>query len=229
LAWKKDVDYFLSELLWLEGRGDYRSSIRCSLCPPDKQDKPSEHLLPEYRCRDCFTGELFCRSCLVSIHSYNPFHYVEVRVLFVIHLRPQSYTRLQHWNGQFFERVTWKDLGLRIQLGHPIGEECPLRSPASGDAFIVIDSHGVHEVGLDFCGCGIHGTMVQQLLRRRLYPATISNPTTAATFRALRHFQLLSFESKCSAHQYFQTLLRESDNTGLRPIKVCSETAFTTE
>lgn len=135
----------------------------------------------------------------------------------------------QHWNGAFFERITLKNLGLRIQLGHCIGEVCPLPSPVSGDAFVVIDSHGVHNVSLDFCGCGIHGTMVQQLLRRQLYPATVSNPTTAATFRALHHFQLLSFESKCSAHQYFQTLLRESDNTGTHPTKVCYQNFVATE
>lgn len=135
----------------------------------------------------------------------------------------------QRWNGAFFERIALKNLGLRIQLGHCIGEVCPLPSPVSGDAFIVIDSHGVHNVSLDFCGCGIHGTMVQQLLRRQLYPATVSNPTTAATFRALHHFQLLSFESKCSAHQYFQTLLRETDNTGIHPTKVRCQNFVATE
>jgi hypothetical protein len=92
--------------------------------------------------------------------------------------------------------------------------------PASGDSFTVIDSHGIHEVGLDFCGCGTQGTMTQQLLRRQLYPATVLNPTTAATFRTLHHFQLLNFESKCSVYQYFQTLARESDNTGTINVKV---------
>lgn len=91
---------------------------------------------------------------------------------------------------------------------------------AAGDSFTVIDSHGIHEVGLDFCGCGTQGTLTQQLIRRQLYPATVFNPTTAATFRALHHFQLLSFESKCSVYQYFQTLARESDNTGTTNIKV---------
>lgn len=63
--------------------------------------------------------------------------------------------------------------------------------------------------------------MIQQLLRYRLFPATVQNPTTAATFRALHHFQILNFETKCSAHDYFQTLLRETDNTGLSTQKVC--------
>jgi KDZ transposase family protein len=126
------------------------------------------------------------------------------------------------WNGQFFERVTLKSLNCRIQLGHPIGEPCLLKYPASGDSFVVIDTSGVHEVGLDYCGCKAGGNEAAQLLRFRLYPATVQNPNTAATFRSLHHFQLLSFESKCSAYEYFQTLVRESDNTGLKNVKVCS-------
>jgi hypothetical protein len=124
------------------------------------------------------------------------------------------------WNGVFFERVTLKSLGLRIQLGHPVGETCILPNPAFGDSFVVIDSHGIHEVGLDYCGCGKGGIMIQQLLRYHLYPATVQNPASAATFRVLRHFQLLNFESKCSVYEYIQTLVRESDNTGLISIKV---------
>ena len=68
--------------------------------------------------------------------------------------------------------------------------------------------------------------MVQQLLRFRLYPATIHNPNTAATFHALHHFQLLSFESKCSVYEYYQTLVRETDNTGLHKVKVQYSSTF---
>ena len=63
--------------------------------------------------------------------------------------------------------------------------------------------------------------MVQQLLRFCLYPATAQNPNTAATFRALHHFQLLNFESKCSVYEFHQTLACESDNTSCRKVKVC--------
>ena len=132
---------------------------------------------------------------------------------------------LKSWNGRFFERVTLKSLNCRIQLGHPIGEPCLLKYPASGDSFIIIDTSGVHEVGLDYCGCrGVNEAT--QLLRFRLYPSTTHSPNTAATFRCLRHFQLLSFESKCSAYEYFQTLVRESDNTGLKNVKVHSSFIF---
>ena len=132
---------------------------------------------------------------------------------------------LKLWNSKFFERVTLKSLNCCIQLGHPIGEPCLLKYPASGDSFVVIDTSGVHEVGLDYCGCTAGGNETSQLLRFHLYPATVHSPNTAATFRCLHHFQLLSFESKCSV--YFQTLVHESDNTGLKNVKVCLSFIFT--
>ncbi|KAM6490841.1 hypothetical protein JOM56_013710 [Amanita muscaria] len=184
----KEIDVFLDEFVRLDGRGGSCITLdRCSGC--SKQN-------PEYRCRDCFSGQLFCKDCISRYHAYNPFHFLEI------------------WNGTYFERITLKSLNLHIQLGHPISEQCPLPRPASEDSFVIIGSHGIHEVGLDFCGCGhSSGTMVQQLLHRRLFPATVQNPTMAATFRTLHHFQLLNFEAKCSAYEYFQTLVRETDNT----------------
>ena len=107
------------------------------------------------------------------------------------------------WTGlPSTKHSTLKKLGGRIQLGHVIGEPCPLPTPAFGDSFTVIDINGIHDIGLDFCGCGRHGIMAQQLLRFRLYPATAQNPNTATTFRALHHFQLLNFESKCSVYEF---------------------------
>ncbi|EEB98159.1 hypothetical protein MPER_02382, partial [Moniliophthora perniciosa FA553] len=47
---------------------------------------------------------------------------------------------------------TLRELGYRIQLGHPPGEECD--SPVSGHKdFVVLAWNGIHVVDLDFCGC----------------------------------------------------------------------------
>lgn len=83
-----------------------------------------------------------------------------------------------------------------------------------------MDSHGVHEVALDFCDCTLATTHIQQLLRKSLFPSTTSDPKTAATFRLLEEFHLLSFELKVSAYEFYNALMRRSDNTGLSPIKV---------
>ncbi|KAJ2919067.1 hypothetical protein MD484_g1365, partial [Candolleomyces efflorescens] len=102
--------------------------------------------------------------------------------------------RIELWNGSHFVKSSLKSLGIRIQLGHPAGES----------------------VGLDYCGCGRTSTgQVEQLLERRLYPATVVNPKTAATFRVLELFELLQYESKLSTYEFYQTISRLTDNTGL--------------
>ncbi|KAG1792555.1 hypothetical protein EV424DRAFT_1475756 [Suillus variegatus] len=123
------------------------------------------------------------------------------------------------WNGNYFERVTLKALGLRIQLGHPPGQTCPNPRRAFNDDFVVMDSHGIHEVFLDFCDCADAIAHVQQLLRVSWFPSTTADPKTAATFRLLEEFHLLSFESKVSAYEFYNALVRRTDNTGLVPPK----------
>lgn len=83
-----------------------------------------------------------------------------------------------------------------------------------------MDSHGIHEVFLDFCDCADAIAHVQQLLRVSWFPSTTADPKTAATFRLLEEFHLLSFESKVSAYEFYNALVRRTDNTGLVPPKV---------
>jgi hypothetical protein len=130
--------------------------------------------------------------------------------------------RKQFWNGVWFENKTLKDLGLCIQLGHWDGSDrrCPAQEAVRNDGFTIIADDGVHNVGLDFCGCGRSGLKQVQLLRAQLFPATCGNPRTAATFSLLRRFQLLSFEAKCSIYHFYQSLARQTDNLGLKPPKV---------
>ncbi|KAJ7849376.1 hypothetical protein B0H14DRAFT_3668571 [Mycena olivaceomarginata] len=93
---------------------------------------------------------------------------------------------------------------------------CPVPMAAANDDFVIVDIHGVHEVGLDYCGCGQGGHPTIQLLRAQLWPATTTSPKTAATFAVLRQYHLLSFESKCSALEFYQSLARQSDNLSLK-------------
>ncbi|KAH7904101.1 hypothetical protein BJ138DRAFT_1175416 [Hygrophoropsis aurantiaca] len=179
-------DTFVAEFLRLEGRGDY-GSLKCRCGNSDT----------EYRCRDCHGQDMFCKSCILQAHAAHPLH------------------RLEKWNGIFFSRAKLKDLGLRIQLGHRLGGICPNPSPAFNNDFIVLDVNGVHEVSLDYCGCDVAAPVVIQLLRIFWYPATTVDPKTGATFRLLEHYHLLSFESKASAFEYYNALVRLTDNTGV--------------
>ncbi|KAJ7836541.1 hypothetical protein B0H14DRAFT_2793727 [Mycena olivaceomarginata] len=190
--WAEDhLSSYLEECLRLNGRGEHRSYSTCPLCNKAPAD---------YRCANCVSGgELLCRACILAAHSKLPFHVIE------------------YWTGKMFERQLLKRLGLRIQLGHWHGNRlCPVPMAAANDDFVIVDIHGVHEVGLDYCGCGQGGHPTVQLLRAQLWPATTTNPKTAATFAVLRQYHLLSFESKCSALEFYQSLARQSDNLGLK-------------
>lgn len=128
---------------------------------------------------------------------------------------------LQKWNGRHFETSTFKSLGLRVQLGHVPGEVCPNPEPCYDDDFTIIDTDAIHAIGLDFCACGISAqSRTVQLLRAQYFPATVVNPKSAATFRSLEVFELLSYESKASAFEFYQALARLTDNTGIDPPKV---------
>ncbi|KAJ6458910.1 hypothetical protein C8R47DRAFT_994891, partial [Mycena vitilis] len=195
---------YLDEVLRLEGRGSHCDFPICPRCSTGKdkgedegEDEEEVRGSAEYRCNDCLGGdELLCHSCLLLGHRQLPFH------------------RIEHWTGAQFERKSLKDLGLRIQLGHWHGatRSCSVPTPAINDDFVVVDVHGVHQVGLDYCGCGHGGHPTVQLLRARLWAATTTNPKTAATFGVLRKYHLMSFESKCSALEFYQSLARETDN-----------------
>ncbi|KAG6847868.1 hypothetical protein H0H93_005345 [Arthromyces matolae] len=123
------------------------------------------------------------------------------------------------WNGQFFEKQSLKSMGLRIQLNHLPGDVCGAPRPAPDDDFVIVDTYQIHEVGLDFCNCEQSIPFAIQLLRARLYPTTGSNPCSAVTFSCLKHFHLLSLESKCSVFEYMSSVSRGSDNTGTESIR----------
>ena len=125
------------------------------------------------------------------------------------------------WNGTYFARTTLKALGLRIQLGHPAGAFCPSPHPTWNDDFVILDVDAIHSVGLDFCGCAWEKKgQVTQLLERQLYPATVTSPKTAATFRLLEVLELLQYKSKITTFEYFQTITRLTNNTGFNAPKV---------
>ena len=97
------------------------------------------------------------------------------------------------------------------------GSSCP--SPDYGPrASLVFHTNGLHPVTVLFCHCdnAAHaGDRVQQLLRAGLYPATTSDPTTFFTFQCLEQFHMLTLQGKLTAYDYYLTLVRLTDNTGL--------------
>jgi hypothetical protein len=100
-----------------------------------------------------------------------------------------------------------------VQLGHLPGDPCLNPRPTIDDTFVVINSDGVHTIALDFCGCHLTQLPVTQLLYARLFPATLTNPRTATSFRVLETFQMLSFTAWTSAYKFLAALRRRTDNT----------------
>ncbi|KAK0463310.1 hypothetical protein IW261DRAFT_1554191 [Armillaria novae-zelandiae] len=142
---------------------------------------------------------MLCHTCIIELHQAMPFH------------------RVEGWTGSYFKKISLGDLGLVIQLGHKLGKTCQI--PAIVRSFVVIDVDGIHTVQISFCECtrNVEVARYRQLLRSRLWPATTIFPQTAVTFRVLNLFQVLSFMSKVSAYEFYHTLARLSDNTGLHP------------
>ena len=118
----------------------------------------------------------------------------------------------QKWNGSFFEPTTLRHLGLRIQLGHGTNSHCRNPQTARGNGFVVIHTNGIHVVSLDFCACETAPSLIEQLLRSRLFPCRSKSPRSAATFQVLRNFQLISFESKITAFEFYNALSRLTSN-----------------
>ncbi|KAJ7737472.1 hypothetical protein B0H14DRAFT_3898421 [Mycena olivaceomarginata] len=127
------------------------------------------------------------------------------------------------WNGTNFVRGRrWlQKLSLRVQLGHPPGVVCPYWQAAAHD-FVLYDLTGVHEMNVDFCGCPRDAQPDSppeerrtQLLRACWWPATITAPNTCATFRALRHFQIINCLGKLSAYNFLRGLEMCTNHDGL--------------
>ncbi|TFK61991.1 hypothetical protein BDN72DRAFT_777650, partial [Pluteus cervinus] len=183
-AWLPFQPEFLSEFIQREGRqGATTGQCTCG------------QLDALYRCWDCFglAGALTCSACMVAKHKNLPFH------------------KVKKWNGKFFERTTLADLGLEIQVGHMDGTPCHNSQLIKN--FVILDISGIHSVKLRLCACARVNEAHIQLLRADLFPATVTTPQTAATFRLLEIFEILSYESKITVLELYQALFRITDNT----------------
>ncbi|KAJ7782301.1 hypothetical protein DFH07DRAFT_764466 [Mycena maculata] len=135
--------------------------------------------------------------CCVDMHVQDPLHNIE------------------KWEGNSFEKVWLKDLGLRIQLGHPTRKRCYNPVPAHKD-FVVLHANGIHLVNVDFCACAEaldHGEHHIQLLRRNWFPSSDVRPRTCATFELLDSFMMQTLQAKTTMYDFYGALEKLTDNT----------------
>lgn len=86
----------------------------------------------------------------------------------------------------------------------------------------MIDHNGQHNLAIAFCGCdqaAAAGCSYEQLLRRQLFPATHTDPNTAFTFRMLEHYHIQSLQGKISMFDYYESIERMTDNTGIHKLQ----------
>ncbi|KAL0568546.1 hypothetical protein V5O48_013442 [Marasmius crinis-equi] len=180
---------FLQIMMELEGRCE--SGDACGSCGCNSE--------VSFRCRSCTGNVMFCKKCLLVNHRSLPTHYVE------------------QWNGFHFQRVGLRELGLRVQLGHPPTQTCRNPRPAR-IRFCVMDIDSIQEIELDFCQCQavkVVGNAWTQLLHARLFPATVVDPRTAFTFRMLKFFHVATLQSKMTLYDVCRTLERRTDGSGI--------------
>ncbi|KAE9382711.1 hypothetical protein BT96DRAFT_742865, partial [Gymnopus androsaceus JB14] len=118
------------------------------------------------------------------------------------------------WDGDLFRECSLKELGLVIQLDHQT--KCPLPQNCNGK-FCILDSTGIHDVNVLFCGCLNANPQYIQLLRRSLYPATLAQGKikTVAMFHYLEQLHLLTLTTKASAYDFYLAIAKTTDNMGL--------------
>ncbi|KAG1743676.1 uncharacterized protein EDB91DRAFT_1081059 [Suillus paluster] len=194
-----------------------------------------EQLVNNGKCNDCGEGEglirclscsgtrAWCPSCVLKAHQHNPFH------------------NLQLWNGRFYETTTLQAQGYIMYLGHG-GEPCPNLShqpdpspwedlgsmedvfaQEEGDTIndtqlgvsnlVIVHSTGVYSHSVSWCQCpGAEKAHHLDLMKARLFPASLTRPQSAFTFDVLDNFLIDALECKTSAMSFYQKLRRFTNN-----------------
>ncbi|KDR65131.1 hypothetical protein GALMADRAFT_148963 [Galerina marginata CBS 339.88] len=149
------------------------------------------------RCYDCQFYPISCSDCFIESHACLPSHWAEV------------------WDSTrgFFVRhdiATLKPDIASVNLGHG-GIPCS-SAYANNLIFDLVDINGIHKTKIRFCYCRGSPDRSEQLMRARLFPATITQPTTAFTFQVLHQFHIHHLESKESLYDFIGSLRRLTDN-----------------
>ncbi|TFK58333.1 hypothetical protein BDN72DRAFT_752958, partial [Pluteus cervinus] len=140
-------------------------------------------------CLDCVWSPLLCSTCIVDIHTHNPFH------------------RLEKWSVDHFSRISISNLGGVIHFGHA-GERCFNILPNSGRHLTVVHTNGIHSIFATFCGCPQSKPDFLQLIEGRLFPATVNRPDTALTFAFLEDLHTHILTSKKSVFDHHSAVQR---------------------
>ena len=79
----------------------------------------------------------------------------------------------------------------------------------------ILHTNGIHDVAIDYCGCERAVPKHIQLLRHGLYPTSQKVPKTCTSFKLLKLLHLLALTTKGSTYDFYRTLEKLTNNTGL--------------
>ncbi|KAG1760085.1 hypothetical protein EV702DRAFT_1208029 [Suillus placidus] len=188
----KDRDLFLQELLRHEGRGTMYTILSAETVAPALHDFAVE-----------IASALNCAAVIALLQLILKTHYKSDPGV----------------DGLLLHAVSLKKLGLRVQLGHPAGERCLLPERAfTTTSPSLIPMGFMRSVWISVAVRPLRHIQDSYFVQL-WFPATTTDPRTAATFRILEQYHILSFESKCSGYEFYHAVARLSDNTGLHPRK----------
>ncbi|KAF9030906.1 hypothetical protein BJ165DRAFT_1535567 [Panaeolus papilionaceus] len=176
---------------WLHARDEFLDIILQHEGIPDGSRDPA--------CSNC---GVLCQSCSLHQHEHLLFH------------------RIEKWNGTFFVKSSLYKLGLVHQLGHG-GCDCPTcaEQASSGDIQMlqVIHTTGVFKLSVRYCKCQPNtAPRYRQLLRERLFPASLRQIRTVFTFEVLDTFHSLNLDGKITSYNYYYHILQKTDFLELR-------------
>jgi hypothetical protein len=181
---------FLQVLL----KGEYPAcGLTCSRC-----DEPGE-----YRCLECFPGNLLCSVCIIQCHEHVPLH------------------RIEQWANSSFEKTSLFHLQLPVYISHHShhGAQCP-HSTTPADV-VVVHTNRIHHINTHFCPLEVLDKAMV-LFEAKLFPASLRNLRMVFTFDMLQTYQMMNFESCTSMWDYFDLLVRLTDNVVLSAVLVSS-------
>lgn len=148
------------------------------------------------RCIDCLRRDVTCETCLISSHVSEPLH------------------RVEKWDERgFFTRTTLFELGMMVQLGDHGGALCTMALNHDSRNLTVVDTHGLQSIRIKYCECADAESPFAQLLDLGLFPASVTRPSTAISFRVLKQYHTLIGCSQISAQDFLRSIHRITDRT----------------
>jgi hypothetical protein len=190
--WIPKIPLYVTALLNFEDVGPNRF---CANCQAD--------VLDLFRCRTCLGSANHCKTCIVEIHSSQPFHQI---------------VSWSHAHGCFLP-TSLTQLGFVLDIGRGYHvSDCPSSIMLAG--ITVVHSHGIHDLSIKYSTCCHSPSLDLQLLAFRLFPATVTSPQTVFSFDLLELFHFHHLEGKGSAYAFMNAISRLTNDTGHFKVEV---------